>query len=214
MVGWDSQIPNAQRSPDGSRFLTELSLAVTSKQLTPELKPTPAKIQSCGTKIVTLKVENRLFRRQTFFNLVIWENRMSSEQVLCIAFHCKNCPLPITLPLDDFERLVPSQGKPPNDDRVLILVCDSCKHANIYSPLQKSPYYGRGSENIRCFRNGVTDCRKILRCAGETREFQAPLIVFWIGDISEVEKGEAEQRWRGEHLKCAAGHSIPWPFGR
>jgi hypothetical protein len=46
MVGWDSQIPNAQRSPDGSRFLTELSLAVTSKQLTPELKLTPAKIQS------------------------------------------------------------------------------------------------------------------------------------------------------------------------
>jgi hypothetical protein len=116
------------------------------------------------------------------------------------------------LPLDDFERLVPGRGGLPTNDRPVILVCILCKHANIYSPLESSPYYDPGWQRIQCFRGGATDRVVTLKCVGENNEFQAPLVVTWIDGMTEGEKIERAEPWIGGHLKCPAGHAIPWPW--
>ena len=134
-----------------------------------------------------------------------------AERVACFAFRCRNCGLPIMLPLDDFERLVPNRGEPPNDDRALILVCEPCKHANIYSPVQSSPYY-LGTERTECFRSGASDVVYTQKCAGEWNEFQAPIVATWIDGMSEGEKIERAETWIGGHLRCPAGHAVPWPW--
>lgn len=134
-----------------------------------------------------------------------------AELVPCIVFPCRKCGLPIMLPLDDFERLVPSQGEPPDDDRAVILVCEPCKYANIYSPRRNSPYY-IGMERRECLRIGVPDRVYTPQCAGKMNEFQAPLVVTWIGEPTEADKQRRSETWIGGHLRCSAGHAIPWPW--
>jgi len=134
-----------------------------------------------------------------------------TESVSCYAFRCRNCGVPILLPLDDFERLVPHLAESSSGDLPLILVCEPCKHANIYSPVPNSPYF-HGIENIKCFRTGASDVVYTPKCAGELNEFQAPLVVTWIGEPTEVDKQERCATWIGGHLRCAAGHVIPWPW--
>lgn len=133
------------------------------------------------------------------------------EYVRCLVFPCLNCGLPILHPLDDFERLVPNQADSPSGDCAVILVCEPCKRANIYSPLQSSPYF-RGMGHRDCFRNGASDRICTLRCEGEANEFQAPLVVTWIGEPTGADKQARSESWTGGHLRCAAGHAIPWPF--
>jgi hypothetical protein len=134
-----------------------------------------------------------------------------AEQVSCLAFPCQNCGVPILLPLDDFERLVPHQGESTNDDRPVILVCEPCKHSNIYSPVPSSPYF-HGMMSTTCFRNGVTGVLYSPKCEGELSEFQAPLVITWIGEPSEEDKQRRYATWIGGHLRCSAGHVIPWPW--
>jgi hypothetical protein len=138
---------------------------------------------------------------------------MNPQPLLCFWFPClsERCQGSITLPIDAFEKLVPSQGESSSDDRAAILVCDSCRRAHIYSPLRTSRYHHPNLRRIECPRIAAIQLLAPLRCVGETHEFQAPLIAVWTARRSEQEKSEIVTRWKGDHLRCVAGHSIPFP---
>lgn len=135
---------------------------------------------------------------------------LMANRVQCFVFPCRDCGVPILIPQDDFARFVPRQWESPTDDCAVILACERCKRANIYSPLRGSPYF-RVREHRECFRTGPTDRVCTLRCAGASNEFQAPLVVMWVGEPSEADKQARCESWIGGHLRCAGGHEIPWP---
>jgi hypothetical protein len=135
-----------------------------------------------------------------------------AESVPCYAFLCRKCGVPILLPCDAYKELNPSQWVQPTDEMPVILVCDSCKHANIYSPLQNSRYYHPTDRSGTCFRTGETDRLLSLECAGGNREFRVPVIITWIDGIREGEKQEIAATWIGGHLECPNKHQIFWPW--
>jgi hypothetical protein len=136
-----------------------------------------------------------------------------AERVPCLVFPCRNCGVPILLPLDDFERLVPRQPDSPTDTRAAILVCEPCKHAYIYSHLPDSPYF-QAKARRECFRTGVAESLGTLQCAGIRNEFRVPVIATWIEGTTVEKKQQRISSWRGDDLRCPEGHPIRWPFGK
>jgi len=135
-----------------------------------------------------------------------------AESVLSYVFLCRKCGVPIMLPVDAYEALVPSQWVQPSDEMPVILVCDPCKHANIYSPHPNSRYLRPTDHKKWCFRTGETGRLLSLQCAGESSEFRVPVVVTWIAGIDEGEKLEIAKTWIGGHLECPNQHRIPWPW--
>jgi len=138
------------------------------------------------------------------------------DSVLCYSFPCKtlNCPAPIMLPIDTFERLFPDRGVPANDDLSVILVCDPCKTAHIYSPDRRSLYHDPKMRQVSWPRSGETKIELWLKCEEGRHEFRVPLVVTWTEGRTVEEKSEIEKLWHGEHLQCAEGHRILWPWKR
>lgn len=137
-----------------------------------------------------------------------------SESVPCYTFPCKmpNCPMPIMLPIDAFKRLFPHQGMSANDDLSVILVCDACKHANIYSPDRRSQYYHSRTDQVSLVHSGETKIELWLRCAGSETEFQVPLVVTWTKSRLEEEKPAICASWIAHDMRCPNGHAIYWPW--
>ena len=139
-------------------------------------------------------------------------NSLESSQVLCFAFPCKECQVPILLPVDIFDRLFPHRGVPANNDLSTALVCDSCKKVDIYSPNKRSQYYDSKVRRVPCFCSGETDVFLLLQCAGEMSEYRVPLVVTWIYGRRAEEKPIIAKSWIGGHMKCPNGHKIQWPW--
>ena len=137
-----------------------------------------------------------------------------TESVLCYEFHCKTawCPAPIMLPIDTFERIFPYRGMSANDDHSVVLICDPCKHANIYSPDESSLYYDPKMERVLWVPGAVPEILLPLECAGANREFRIALVVTWNEGRTVQEKSEIAKTWIGGHLECPNRHPIHWPW--
>jgi hypothetical protein len=116
------------------------------------------------------------------------------------------------LPVSTYEGLNPSQWVQPTDEMPVILVCDICKHANIYSPHRNSRYHYPTDQRTSYFHSGVTAPLLSLQCEGENNEFRLPLVVTWIEGIREGEKIEIAETWIGGRLECPNQHQIHWPW--
>lgn len=116
------------------------------------------------------------------------------------------------LPIDTFERIFPHRGMSTNDDLSVILVCDSCKHANIYSLDKRSLYHDPKMQRVLWVPGGVPEILLPLECEGEKNEFQIALVVTWNEGRLEEEKSKICETWIGGHLRCPSGHVISWPW--
>jgi len=125
-----------------------------------------------------------------------------AESVLCHAFPSKtpNCPGTIMLPIDTFERIFPDRGVSANDDLSVILVCDSCKHANIYSSDRRSQYRDPNLRQVSWVHTGETKIELWLKCGGGKNEFQVPVVVTWNEGRLDEEKPQICESWIGGHL--------------
>jgi hypothetical protein len=134
------------------------------------------------------------------------------ESVECFVFLCRKCGVPIMLPCDAYRGLNPSQWVQPTDETPVILVCEICKHAYIYSPHQNSRYHHPTDMSGMCFHSGATVPLLSLQCVGENSEFRLPLVVTWSDSIRKGDRPEIAARWIRGHLECPNQHPIFWPW--
>lgn len=137
-----------------------------------------------------------------------------AESVDCYLFYCRNCRLPIMLPVDTYAALDQYRWVQPTDEMPVILVCEICKHGNIYSPHRDSRYHDPTDGRILYSHSGAGVLVLPLQCEGENNEFRLPLVETWRDGIREGEKIEIVARWIGGHLECPSQHRIHWPFGQ
>jgi hypothetical protein len=122
--------------------------------------------------------------------------------------HGRDCRMPLTLPVDALKRQFPNLEVQPTDDCPVGLVCLQCKHVNIYSPVQNSPYFDPDAHSKLLSPTGDTECLSQLRCEGGNCEFRAPLFATWSADTTTEEKEKAVRTWKAEGLHAPDGHPI------
>jgi hypothetical protein len=117
------------------------------------------------------------------------------------------------LPCDAYKGLDSSQWVQPTDEMPVILVCEICKHAYIYSPHPNSRYHHPTDTSGWYIHSEVVGRPIPLQCVGENNEFRLPLVLLmWRDGIREGEKREIAAMWIGGHLECPSQHRIHWPF--
>jgi len=137
-----------------------------------------------------------------------------TQRTECFTFHCRDCRIPIFLPCDAYAKLSEDQWDQSSDEQPVILVCEICKHANIYSPLLSSRYHDPTDTRGAHFPGGEAERLLSVRCTEQTCQFRLPFVITGIDGMTTERKEEYTMSWIGEDLKCPKGHPIAWPFGK